>query len=137
MLANNKVKKINATGRRKTATARVYCSPATKGEGKIIVNGRDFANYFPRQTAQQVIMQPLELTELVGDYDFKVNVRGGGMSGQAGAVLLGIARVLEETKGELRPVLRKAGFLTRDPRSVERKKPGRHKARRSTQFSKR
>ncbi|MDR2338290.1 MAG: 30S ribosomal protein S9 [Deltaproteobacteria bacterium] len=136
-MLSNKVKKINATGRRKTATARVYCSPATKGEGKIIVNGRDFENYFPRQTAQQIIMQPLELTESVSNYDFKINVRGGGLSGQAGAVLLGIARVLEATNGELRPLLRKAGFLTRDPRSVERKKPGKHKARKSTQFSKR
>ncbi len=133
----SKVKSLNSVGRRKTANARVYCSPSAKGEGKIVVNGRGFEDYFPRETAQQIIMQPLKLVNAVGDYNFSVNVKGGGITGQAGAVLLGIARVLEQTDADLRPTLRKAGFLTRDPRAVERKKPGRHKARRSTQFSKR
>ena len=132
-----KIKAINSIGRRKNASARVFCFKTENGEGKITVNNREFSNYFPRKTAQQLIMQPLELTEKVGVYDFRINVQGGGLSGQAGAVLLGISRALLKTDPELRPVLKKAGFLTRDPRIVERKKPGRHKARRRPQFSKR
>ena len=132
-----KVKAIAAIGRRKNANARVFCARAESKEGKIVVNGRQLTDYFPRKTAQQAIMQPLELTERVGTYDFRVNVQGGGASGQAGAVRHGISRALEKTEPELRPILKKNGFLTRDPRVVERKKPGRHKARKKTQFSKR
>jgi len=131
-----KTKPIYATGRRKTSTARVYCSQ-TGGEGKIIVNGRKLTDYFPRKTAQQIIMQPLALTKTANGFDFEITVSGGGITGQAGAVLLGISRTLEQVNGDFRPALKRAGFLTRDPRAVERKKPGRHKARRSTQYSKR
>jgi len=130
-----KTKPIYATGRRKTSTARVYCSQT--GGGKITVNGREFTDYFPRKTAQQIIMQPLELTKKAKGLDFDITVNGGGITGQAGAVLLGISRALEQVSGDYRPALKRAGFLTRDPRAVERKKPGRHKARRSTQYSKR
>ena len=132
-----KIKAIHSIGRRKNASARVFCFKAESGEGKITVNNREFASYFPRKTAQQLIMQPLELTERVGSYDFRINVQGGGLSGQAGAVLLGISRALEKSEPDLRAALKKGGFLTRDPRIVERKKPGRHKARRRPQFSKR
>ncbi len=126
-----------ATGRRKEASARVYITPSTDEKGAINVNGRDFTNYFPRPTTQMIIRQPLELTERLGKYNFTIKVSGGGLSGQAGAVLHGIARALEKVEAELRPTLKKAGFLTRDPRAVERKKPGRHKARKRPQFSKR
>ena len=131
-----KTKPIYATGRRKTSTARVYCTQVD-GDGKITVNGREFTDYFPRKTAQQIIMQPLGVAKKTGGLDFNITVRGGGITGQAGAVLLGISRTLEKVNGSLRPTLKRAGFLTRDPRAVERKKPGRHKARRSTQYSKR
>ncbi|MCC6931950.1 MAG: 30S ribosomal protein S9 [Deltaproteobacteria bacterium] len=132
-----KVKAITAIGRRKNANARVFCLRSESKDGKILVNGRELTNYFPRKTAQQVIMQPIELTERVGAYDFRINVQGGGLSGQAGAVRHGISRALEKSEPELRSILKKNGFLTRDPRVVERKKPGRHKARKKTQFSKR
>lgn len=132
-----KIKAINTIGRRKNASARVFCLKSENSEGKITVNNREFANYFPRKTAQQLILQPLELTERVGAYNFSINVQGGGLSGQAGAVLLGISRALLKNEPDLRDVLKKGGFLTRDPRIVERKKPGRHKARRRPQFSKR
>ena len=132
-----KVKPITAIGRRKDATARVIVSRAEGDSGTITVNGREFENYFPRKTAQQLIRQPLELTERIGTYDFVINVQGGGLSGQAGAVLHGISRALEKSEPALRPALKKEGFLTRDPRAVERKKPGRHKARKKPQFSKR
>jgi small subunit ribosomal protein S9 len=122
------------TGRRKTSVARVRLIP---GKGTIKVNGREFENYFPMQTMQKVVMQPLNLTETVGKFDVLINVFGGGVSGQAGAVRHGISRALLKADEELRPALKKAGFLTRDPRMVERKKYGLHKARRAPQFSKR
>lgn len=122
------------TGRRKTSVARVRLVPGT---GKIVVNGREFEEYFPKKTLQMIVKQPLELTDTAGRFDVLVNVHGGGISGQAGAVRHGVSRALLKADGELRPVLKKAGFLTRDPRMVERKKYGLHKARRAPQFSKR
>ena len=132
-------KALNATGRRKTASARVYLMPrnADAEAGQITVNGREFTDYFPNKITQMVVLQPLEVTERRSSYDFKIRVVGGGPSGQAGAVLHGIARALERIEPDLRPALKKGGFLTRDPRAVERKKPGRHKARKRPQFSKR
>lgn len=127
---------IYAIGRRKTSSARVFLKSAT-AEGEIVVNGKSLQEYFPRKTHQMVIHQPLELCERLGKYDFRVTVAGGGISGQTGAVLLGISRALEKREPELRAELKKAGFLTRDSRAVERKKPGRHKARKRPQFSKR
>ena len=130
---------IYATGRRKNASARVYLHKPKSDEegGQIVVNKREFENYFPRAIRQQVVLQPLVLCERRGNYNFTIRVSGGGESGQAGAVLHGIARALEKVEPELRPQLKEAGFLTRDPRAVERKKPGRHKARKKPQFSKR
>lgn len=134
-------KAVYATGRRKTSSARVYLFPTAgksdEERGKITVNGRDLKDYFPEEITQMVLRQPLEITERVGRYDFSVNVAGGGSSGQAGAVLHGISRALQIVEPELRPALKRAGLLTRDPRAVERKKPGRHKARKRPQFSKR
>lgn len=125
---------FNATGRRKTSVARVRMKP---GNGSIVVNKQDYNDYFGRETSKMVIRQPLELTETIGKYDVFVNVRGGGPSGQAGAIKHGITRALLEIDNELRPVLKKAGFITRDSRIKERKKYGRAAARRSFQFSKR
>ena len=122
------------TGRRKTAVARVYLRP---GSGNIMVNRRDFEEYFPNQVLKMVIRQPLLLTETADKFDILVNVIGGGSTGQAGAIRHGIARALLEYNAELRPRLKAAGFLTRDPRKVERKKYGRPKARKRFQFSKR
>ena len=122
------------TGRRKTATARVYLRPGT---GKITVNRRDFDNYFPNQVLKMIIRQPLLLTETADRFDLLVNVRGGAAAGQAGAIRHGIARALLSYNAELRPRLKAAGFLTRDPRQVERKKYGQPKARKRFQFSKR
>ena len=122
------------TGRRKCAVARVWMMPGT---GRIRVNKRDLDDYFSRAVARLIVRQPLELTGTTDKVDIHVNVRGGGMSGQAAAVKHGISRALEKMNGELRPTLKKAGFLTRDAREVERKKYGLHKARRSHQFSKR
>ncbi len=122
------------TGRRKTAVARVYLRPGT---GKITVNRRDFEEFFPNQVLKMVIRQPLLLTETADKFDILVNVVGGGSAGQAGAIRHGIARALLEYNGELRPRLKAAGFLTRDPRTVERKKYGQPKARKRFQFSKR
>ncbi len=133
-------KAVYATGRRKTASARVYMSPVASGEAdgvKITVNSRDLTSYFPHKMTQMIVLQPLEITERINQYSFNVKVSGGGVSGQAGAVLHGIARALQLQEPELRGVLKQAGFLTRDPRAVERKKPGRHKARKRPQFSKR
>lgn len=132
-----KTKAIYATGRRKTSSARVYLTPASGEEGAIVVNEHEMTEYFPRPTTQMIIRQPLELTERLGRYNFQVSVNGGGAAGQAGAVLHGISRALLKAEPELRPVLKKGGFLTRDAREVERKKPGRHKARKRPQFSKR
>ncbi len=122
------------TGRRKSSTARVYLR---KGKGDITVNKRSLDEYFGRETSRMVVRQPLELTETLEQFDVKVTVSGGGGTGQAGAIRLGITRALMEYDETLRPVLRKAGFVTRDARSVERKKVGLHKARKRPQFSKR
>ena len=123
-----------ATGRRKTSSARVYLS---KGKGDITVNSKPLNEYFGRQVAQMLVMQPLKLTELDKKVNIKVMVKCGGSFGQAGAIRHGISRALIEYDEELRPQLKKAGLLTRDPRKVERKKPGLKKARKSSQFSKR
>jgi small subunit ribosomal protein S9 len=122
------------TGRRKTAVARVYIRP---GKGVISVNGRPVDEFFSRETGRMVVRQPLELTKTTANFDITVNVDGGGESGQAGAVRHGITRALIEYDASLKPVLKKAGLVTRDAREVERKKVGLHKARRAKQFSKR
>ncbi len=122
------------TGRRKTSVARVYLRP---GSGKIVVNKRDFDDYFPNRVLKMVIRQPLLLTETDDTFDILVNVEGGGPSGQAGAIRHGISRALLEYNAELRPRLKSVGFLTRDAREVERKKYGQPKARKRFQFSKR
>ena len=126
--------KFYATGKRKTSVARVWISPGT---GKITVNKQDIDDYFGRPTSKMIIRQPFELTDNLGKYDVWVNVCGGGPSGQAGAIKHGITKALLEADGELRGVLKKAGFITRDSRIKERKKYGRRGARRSFQFSKR
>ncbi len=123
-----------ATGRRKTSSARVYLK---KGKGKIRVNNSELGSYFGRKVAQMLVLEPLELTELVKKIDIDVKVKGGGSFGQAGAIRHGISRALTLFDEDLRPQLKKAGLLTRDPRRVERKKPGLVKARKSKQFSKR
>lgn len=122
------------TGRRKTATARVFL---TKGTGTISINKRTLDHFFGREVARMVVLQPLELVDLKGKFDVTVTVKGGGSFGQAGAIRHGITRALMEYDGELRPALRKAGFVTRDARAVERKKVGLRKARKRPQFSKR
>ena len=124
----------SATGRRKSSVARVRLVP---GEGKIVINGRELTNYFGLKTLELIVNQPLEITETKGKYDVLVNVIGGGISGQAGAIRHGIARALLNVDADYRPVLKKAGFLTRDPRMKERKKYGLKAARRAPQFSKR
>lgn len=121
-------------GRRKTAVARLMMSP---GKGEIKVNGREFKEYFPSEILQIIVNQPFALTDQLGTFDLKVNVDGGGIKGQAEAIRLAISRALSGLNLENRPALKKEGFLTRDPRMVERKKPGRRKARRKFQFSKR
>lgn len=123
-----------ATGRRKDAVARVWLKP---GSGKIIVNGKDQTQYFPRKTHQLIMNQPFLAVNAVGHYDIMATVKGGGLSGQAGAVRHGISRCLENFDPEMRPSLKKAGMLTRDARTVERKKVGKHKARRTKQWAKR
>ncbi len=122
------------TGRRKTSTARVYLRPGT---GNITVNKREFGSYFPNEALQMIIRQPLHLTETAGKFDILVNVDGGGTAGQAGAVRHGITRALIEYNADLRPTLKKAGLITRDPRQKERKKYGQKGARARFQFSKR
>ena len=122
------------TGRRKTSTARVYLK---NGSGAITVNKRPLDGYFGREVARMIVRQPLELVELIEKFDINVTVRGGGSFGQAGAIRHGITRALMEYDEELKPTLRKAGFVTRDAREVERKKVGFRKARRRKQFSKR
>jgi len=124
----------NTIGRRKTSIARVYIKP---GKGDIIVNDRDLKDYFLSEIHQTLAKQALAALKLEGSYDVTVNVEGGGVTGQAEAVRLGIARALVEISAENKPALRKEGFMTRDSRMVERKKPGRRKARRRFQFSKR
>ena len=123
------------TGRRKKAIARVRLLPA--GSGAIVINDRALEDYFPQGTLQYIVKQPLNEVGVDGKYDVKVNVMGGGLTGQAGAIRLGIARALLQSEPESRPALKKAGFLTRDPRAKERKKYGLKKARRAPQFSKR
>ncbi len=123
-----------AVGRRKKAIARVRLIP---GEGKIVINGRDIDNYFGLETLKMTVRQPLVLTSLEGRYDVIVNVYGGGLAGQAGAIRHGISRALIKADPELRPAVKKAGFLTRDPRMKDRKKYGLQAARRAPQFSKR
>lgn len=122
------------TGRRKTSTARVYLRP---GSGEITVNKRPLDRFFGRQTARMIVRQPLEVMNLVGQFDVSVTVTGGGTTGQAGAIRHGLTRALMQYDESLRPSLRKAGFVTRDAREVERKKVGLRKARRATQYSKR
>lgn len=125
---------INTVGRRKTAVARVFLS---EGTGNITVNKRALEDYFPLATLQYVVKQPLELLGVTGQYDVKANLRGGGFNGQAEALRLGIARALVKVNAEDKAKLRAAGFMTRDPREVERKKPGQPGARKRFQFSKR
>ena len=122
------------TGRRKNAIARVRMKP---GDGKMTVEGKDLLDYFRRETLKMDIEQPLEVTETLGQFDFTISVKGGGLSGQAGAVRLGIARALIKYSEDNRTLLRKAGFVTRDPREKERRKYGLAKARKRYQFSKR
>lgn len=122
------------TGRRKTSVARVFIK---KGSGKIVVNGKPVDDYFARETGRMIVRQPLDLTNHLSSFDVKVNVHGGGETGQAGAIRHGITRALIDYDAALKPALSKAGFVTRDAREVERKKVGFHKARRRKQFSKR
>ena len=125
---------INALGRRKAAIARVYVN---EGSGKITINKREFENYFPSPLLQYVVKQPLNKLGVAEKYDIKINLNGGGFTGQSEAARLGIARALVKINPEDKPALRAEGFMTRDPRKVERKKPGRPKARKRFQFSKR
>ena len=127
-------KQKNAVGRRKEAVTRVFLS---KGDGKITVNGKDYKTYFPLVYLQNQIEAPLKVAEATDKFDILVNATGGGVKGQAEAAKLAISRALLEVSADYRPALKAAGLLKRDPRSVERKKPGRKKARRSYQFSKR
>ena len=137
MAKSNVKKKLQfwGTGRRKKAIARVRLIPG--GNGTIVINDRAFEDYFPQGTLQYIVKQPLALLEVESKYDVMVNVVGGGYTGQAGAIRLGVARALLEAEEGCRPALKKEGFLTRDPRSKERKKYGLKKARRAPQFSKR
>jgi len=123
-----------ATGRRKKAVAKVWMRT---GKGQIIINSRDFQDYFPRETYRKVVREPLELVDFLGRFDVEAQVKGGGLTGQAEALRLGIARVISKINPELRKSLKKAGFLTRDPRMKERKKPGLRGARARPQTSKR
>ena len=130
----DKLGRAYATGKRKDAVARVWVKP---GRGKITVNDKDYTAYFARPVLQMLLMQPIKAANRADQYDINVTVAGGGLSGQAGAVRHGISKALTYFEPELRPVLKRGGFLTRDSRTVERKKYGRMKARRSFQFSKR
>lgn len=125
---------INALGRRKAAVARVFVS---EGNGQIVINKKDLATYFPQETLQYIVKQPLNTLGVAEKYDIKVNLDGGGYKGQAEALRLAIARALVKINPEDKPALKAEGFMTRDPRVVERKKPGRPKARKRFQFSKR
>jgi small subunit ribosomal protein S9 len=130
----DKLGRAYATGKRKDAVARVWIKP---GSGKITVNGREFDVYFARPVLRMIVQQPLVVSKRLGQYDLMVTCAGGGLSGQAGAVRHGLSKALTNFEPDLRPALKKEGFLTRDPRVVERKKYGKKKARRSFQFSKR
>ncbi len=125
---------INTLGRRKKSIARIYLS---KGKGKVIVNGKDFKEYFPTVALQYRINQPFTLTENEGKYDIKANVTGGGITGQAEAIRLALSRAFVQIDADNKPALKAEGLMTRDPRMVERKKPGQKKARKKFQFSKR
>ena len=125
---------INTLGRRKTAVARLYMKP---GSGQIMVNNRDYKEYFCVPTLQYKVEQPLQVANLMGQYDIKANLDGGGVTGQAEALRMAIAKALTQVNPELRPALKAQGFLRRDPRMVERKKPGQPKGRKRFQFSKR
>ena len=129
------VERYYGTGKRKTAVARVWLS--SPGEGKIVVNKRPMEDYFPRETLRLMILQPFKLTDTLGKFDVYVNVRGGGLSGQAGAIRHGLSRALTQYSLDLRPILKKAGLLTRDARKKERKKYGQRGARARFQYSKR
>jgi small subunit ribosomal protein S9 len=133
-MAKGKTYKAQSVGRRKSSIARVYVADGT---GKITINGREFSEYFPKATSRYVVNQPTELLGVTDKYDFNINVKGGGTTGQAGAIRLGISRALTEINSADRGTLKQAGFLTRDARVVERKKYGKAGARKSYQFSKR
>lgn len=128
------MEKVNTVGRRKTAVSRIYLS---EGEGKIMVNNRDYKVYFPSEMLQNVVLQPLKILELENKFDIKANINGGGVRGQAEALRHAISRALVELDEANRPLLKAKGLLTRDPREVERKKAGQKKARKRFQFSKR
>jgi small subunit ribosomal protein S9 len=128
------MERINAIGRRKEAIARVIMS---EGKGNITINNRDLKEYFPTPDQQNIVLQPLKALDVQGNYDIVVNLNGGGLTGQAEALRLGIARALVKADEENKPTMKAEAFLTRDAREVERKKPGRPKARKKTQFSKR
>ncbi|MBQ7891309.1 MAG: 30S ribosomal protein S9 [Erysipelotrichaceae bacterium] len=134
MAAKKKTVRYIGTGRRKSSVARVYLTP---GKGEILVNGKTLNEYLPLETLRMVVRSPFEVTETVGQFDVKINVYGGGYSGQSGAMRHGIARALLQASDDYRPKLKAAGFLTRDPRAKERKKYGLKGARRAPQFSKR
>src|SRR5487761_1992544 len=134
MAQNSAANSYYGTGRRKTSSARVYLTPGT---GKVAINGRTLDEFFGRETGRMIVRQPFQAVEMDGKFDIVAHVEGGGITGQAGAIRHGITRALMEYAETLRPSLRKAGFVTRDAREVERKKVGRRKARRGTQFSKR
>jgi small subunit ribosomal protein S9 len=125
---------INTSGRRKTSVARIYM---TAGQGNITINGKDIKAYFPNEVLQTIVNQPFQTLDLIGKYDVTANLKGGGVSGQAEALRLAISKALVVENAETKTILRKEGFVTRDPRMVERKKFGKRKARRSFQFSKR
>ena len=125
---------VNTIGRRKKSVARIYLS---KGKGKFTVNGKDYTEYFPTVALQYRITQPFSLTDTEGKYDVKANISGGGVTGQAEAMRLAMSRALVEIDADSKPALKKEGLMTRDPRMVERKKPGQKKARKKFQFSKR
>ena len=125
---------INTSGRRKTSVARIYM---TSGQGNITINGKDIKAYFPNEVLQTIVNQPFQTLDLIGKYDVTANLKGGGVSGQAEALRLAISKALVVENAETKSALRKEGFITRDPRMVERKKFGKRKARRSFQFSKR
>ncbi len=129
-----KVQQYLGTGRRKTSVARIRLVPGT---GKIVINGRDIDNYFGLETLKTIVRQPMNLTDTLAAYDVLANVHGGGFTGQAGAIRHGISRALVKADADFRPALKKAGFLTRDPRMKERRKYGLKKARKAPQFSKR
>lgn len=133
MSTNNKVTYLG-TGRRKTSVARVYLTPGT---GVVTINHKEMATHLPSELLQMVVRSPFEITSTVDQFDVNVNVKGGGLTGQAGAIRHGITRALMEASADYRPALKAAGFVTRDPRAKERKKPGLKAARKASQFSKR